>query len=88
MKATTEDLLHDRTVLYAVKRSEAYALRTALATCDSTKHDALIVAANEEEHRMNVERQYIELSKKTKQSAWAFRFAVIGAFVLGILVAK
>ena len=78
--------MHDRTVLYAVKRSEAYALRTALATCDSTKHDALIVAANEEEHRMNVERQYIELDKRTVPKSalpwWVLAGAVIG-YLLG-----
>lgn len=77
VKATTEDLLHDRTVLYAVKRSEAYALRTALATCDSTKAALGTIASNDSSLNAECRRQYVDLSKKTKRSAWAFRFAVI-----------
>lgn len=85
MKATTEDLLHDRTVLYAVKRSEAYTLRTALATCDSTKSDALTIAANEEERRLRVEDQYRELDRRTVKKS-ALPWYVIGGLILGYLL--
>lgn len=85
MKATTEDLLHDRTVLYAVKRSEAYTLRTALATCDSTKSDAITIAANEEERRLRVEDQYRDLDRRTVKKSRLPWYLLAGA-ILGYLL--
>lgn len=85
MKSTTEGILQDRTLLYAVKRSEAYTLRTKLATCDSTKTDLITIAANEEEGRLNCERNYRELDRTTVKKS-AVPWFVVAGLVLGFLL--
>ena len=86
IKGTTEDILRDRTVWYIISRSEADTLRSALSACDSTKRDALVVAANEEERRLNCEGHYRDLDRRTvKKSAlagWAIAAIVLG-YILG-----
>jgi len=85
VKAVTEGVLQDRTVLYATKRSEVYTLRDALATCDSTKQDALTVAANEEEQRLRVEQQYRDLDRRTVPKS-TVPWLVFAGLVLGFLL--
>lgn len=87
IKGTTEDVLRDRTVWYALARTEADTLRKALATCDSTKRDALAIAANEEERRLNVERQYRDLNRRTVKKS-RLPWYVLAGVVLGYLLTK
>ena len=87
IKGTTEDILRDRTVWYIISRSEADTLRTALAACDSTKRDALGVAANEEERRIALEGHYRDLDRRTVKKI-RLPWYVIAGMVLGFLLAK
>ena len=87
IKGTTEAILRDRTVWYIISRSEADTLRTALAACDSTKRDALGVAANEEERRLNCDRQYRDLDRRTVKKS-RLPWYVIAGMVAGFLLAK
>ena len=87
IKGTTEDILRDRTVWYIISRSEADTLRTALAACDSTKRDALVVAANEEERRLNCEGHYRDLDRRTVKKS-RLPWYVLAGVVLGYLLTK
>ena len=87
IKGTTEDILRDRTVWYIISRSEADTLRTALAACDSTKRDALGVAANEEERRIVLEGHYRDLDRRTVKKS-ALPWYVFAGVVLGYLLSK
>ena len=87
IKGTTEDVLRDRTLWYALARTEADTLRKALAACDSTKRDALGVAANEEERRLNVEQQYRDLDRRTVKKS-RLPWYVLAGMVAGFLLAK
>lgn len=85
VKATTEDLLHDRTVLYAVKRSEAATLRTALATCDSTKAALGTIASNDSSLNAECRAQYVELDKRTVAKSalpwWCLASLLVGLWL-------
>lgn len=85
MKATTEDLLHDRTVLYAVKRSEAATLRTALATCDSTKAALGTIASNDSSLNAECREQYNELDRRTVAKS-ALPWYGLAVLILGYLL--
>lgn len=87
VKYVTEDVLRDRTVWYALARKEADTLRTALAACDSTKRDALGVAANEEERRLNCDRHYRDLDRRTVKKS-RLPWYVLAGMVAGFLLAK
>ncbi len=87
MKYVTEDVLRDRTVWYALARKEADTLRTALAACDSTKRDALGVAANEEERRIALEGHYRDLDRRTVEKS-RLPWYVLAGMVAGFLLSK
>ena len=87
IKGTTEDILRDRTVWYIISRSEADTLRTALAACDSTKRDALGVAANEEERRIALEGHYLDLDRRTVKKS-RLPWYVLAGMVAGFLLSK
>ena len=87
IKGTTEDILRDRTVWYIISRSEADTLRTALSACYSTKRDALGVAANEEERRLNCEGHYRDLDRRTVKKS-RLPWYVLAGVVLGYLLTK
>ena len=87
IKGTTEDILRDRTVWYIISRSEADTLRTALSACDSTKRDALGVAANEEERRIALEGHYLDLDRRTVKKS-RLPWYVLAGMVAGFLLAK
>ena len=87
IKGTTEDVLRDRTVWYSLARAEADTLRKALAACDSTKRDALSVAANEEERRIDLEGHYRGLDRRTVKKS-RLPWYVLAGVVLGYLLTK
>ena len=88
VKATTEDLLHDRTVLYAVKRSEAATLRAALATCDSTKAALGTIAANNSALNEECRAQYKDLDRRVKRGRLGRTLRDIGIAVAAFLVGR
>jgi hypothetical protein len=70
---------------YGLARYEADTLRTAYETCDSTKRNALTVAANEEEQRLRVEQQYRDLDRRTVPKS-TVPWLVFAGLVLGFLL--
>ena len=87
IKGTTEDILRDRAMWYGIARHEADTLRTALAACDSTKRDALGVAANEEERRLDGDRRDRDGGRRAGKEG-RLPWYVIAGMVAGFLLAK